>query len=65
MPRYKYSCKNCKINDVKRFEYHKTINKSADDFSEVPVCPNCRTILERQFMKPPKGWFERKGTIQE
>ena len=58
MPRYKYKCKNCKLNDVKKFEYHKTINKSADNLLEVPVCPDCGNMLERQFMKPPKNWFE-------
>lgn len=65
MPRYKYSCKTCKTNDVKKFEYHKTINKSADDFLEVPVCSDCGNKLERDFMSPPKAWFERKGTMQE
>ena len=62
MPRYKYSCKNCKLRDVKKFEYHKTINKSADDFLEVPVCPDCGSILERQFVNPPKKWFGGQGT---
>ena len=62
MPRYKYSCKNCKLRDVKKFEYHKTINKSADDFLEVPVCADCGSILERQFVNPPKKWFGGQGT---
>lgn len=62
MPRYKYSCKNCKLRDVKKFEYHKTINKSADDFLEVPVCSDCGSILERQFVNPPKKWFGGQGT---
>ena len=57
MPRYKYSCKNCKLRDVKKFEYHKTINKSADEFLEVPVCTDCGSILELQFVNPPKKWF--------
>lgn len=56
MPRYKYSCKECKLVDIKQFEYqydHQTMRT-------LPVCPHCGTQLARDFLKPPRGWLAQQ-----
>ena len=50
MPRYKYACKSCKLQDVKRIQYN---------LDKKPVCAECGEELERSFMRPPQAWFNK------
>ena len=54
MPIYKFSCKTCKINDVKQFlyKYNDETNKI-----DLKVCENCGTPVERKWGSPPKEWY--------
>ena len=56
MPRYKYSCNECKLTDVRKFAYeyeHQTER-------HLRVCPYCGGPLNRKFLKPPKEWLIRQ-----
>ena len=48
MPRYKYTCGTCKLDDVRQINY---------DNQKQPICFECKNVLERKFVKPPKEWF--------
>ena len=56
MPRYKYSCLTCNLQDVKKFVY-----KSDNQWSEQkPVCKECGEVLQRNFLKPPQEWMNQQ-----
>ena len=61
MPRYKYSCPTCGLDDVKQIEYklQKPENLPAG-LVRIPTCFICGKKLKKNFMKPPKGWFNQQ-----
>jgi len=54
MVRYKYSCKTCKIKDIKGFLYGQ---------QNQPLCTYCKEPLEREFMRPPQNWLRQQNRI--
>ena len=52
MPRYQYSCKECKLTDVKQVQYNK---------EQKPICPTCKEELGRNFVRPPRSGFNNLG----
>ena len=56
MPRYKYSCEPCGLNDVKLYDFQKI------DGVETKICIHCKTPLGRKFLRPPGEWFNRMRT---
>ena len=63
MPRYKYSCPACGLDDVKQIDYklEKPKNLPAG-LVRIPICYLCGGSLEKKFMKPPKSWFNQQRT---
>ena len=61
MPRYKYSCSTCGLDDVKQIDYklQKPENLPAG-LVRIPTCPTCGKKLKKEFMKPPKNWFNEQ-----
>lgn len=59
MPRYKYSCTTCNLQDIKHFIY-----KSDSQWNEQkPVCKECGEFLNREFLKPPQEWMNRQRRV--
>jgi len=63
MPRYKYSCPTCGLDDVKQIDYklEKPKNLPAG-LVRIPICYLCGNRLEKKFMNPPKNWFNQQRT---
>ncbi len=55
MPRYKYSCESCKLDDVKQ------INYEFEGLIQRKLCGFCNKELKRVFLNPPKDWFNNSG----
>jgi len=65
MPRYKYSCPTCGLDDVRQIDYK--LEKPKDlptGLVRIPICYLCGDRLEKKFMKPPKNWFNQQRTQQ-
>ena len=58
MPRYKYTCGSCKLDDVKQIKY------VFEGIIRRPLCGFCNGELERKFLTPPKNW-NRKVSRKE
>jgi len=56
MPRYKYTCAECQLTDVKSIVYRVDYDL-VETGERVAVCPYCDEALERVWLKPPEGWF--------
>jgi putative FmdB family regulatory protein len=56
MPRYQYSCKECKLTDVKQVQY---------SMEQKPICPTCKEELGRKFVRPPQSWFNQSRQGRE
>lgn len=56
MPRYKYTCAECQLTDVKSIVYRVDYDL-VETGERVAVCPHCDGPLERVWMRPPQGWF--------
>ena len=54
MPIYKFSCKTCKIDDVKQFLYRYNEATGAIDLR---VCEECNNPVERVGGDPPQSWY--------
>ena len=57
MPRYKYSCTTCNLDDVKQFIYTK--NNRMDNV----ICKICGETLKRDFLKPPQEWMNQQRRV--
>ena len=54
MPNYSYTCKTCKIDNVKQFLYrHNPVTNRID----LRVCEICANPVERKWSPPPKEWY--------
>ena len=53
--RYKYSCKSCKLTDIRKFVYSENTN--------IPICLGCGEDLKSEFMQPPQSWMEQQRNI--
>ena len=58
MPRYQYGCSACGLVDVKTIIYKSDEPDIAG--AEYRACPDCGTMLERKFLRPPQGWFNQQ-----
>jgi len=54
MPRYKFKCTKCDINDVKQFLYRYNADTGAIDLK---VCEDCGNPVERVWGNPPDSWY--------
>jgi len=57
MPRYKYSCTTCDLEDVKQFIYTENNQMAA------ATCKICGEILKRNFLKPPREWMNQQRRV--
>lgn len=53
--RYKYSCQNCKLTDIRKLVYPE--NK------KFPICFGCGQELKREFLQPPQAWMRQQKNI--
>jgi predicted nucleic acid-binding Zn ribbon protein len=54
MPIYKFKCKPCKLDDVKKFLYRFNKKTGAIDLR---VCEECGTPVDRVWGNPPDSWY--------
>ena len=59
MPRYKYSCIKCELEDVKQVLY----KGDRWDRGQEPLCGICGEALKREFMKPPQAWMNQQRRV--
>ena len=50
--RYKYSCQNCKLTDIRKLVYSITTN--------IPICFGCGEELKREFLQTPQTWMRQQ-----
>ena len=60
MPRYKYTCGTCELDDVKSFHYR--LNPETGHI-DLKVCAWCGNKVLRKFDKPPKEWFNKQKKV--
>ncbi len=61
MPRYKFTCKTCKIDDVKKFLYRYNPETGVIDLR---VCEDCGKAVDRSWGQPPKSWYRSINSKQ-
>ena len=54
MPRYKYTCETCELDDVKKFLYRYDEQTGQIDLK---VCEECGNPVERGWGNPPDRWY--------
>ena len=54
MPRYKYTCETCELDDVKKFLYRYDEQTGQIDLK---VCEECGNHVERVWGNPPDSWY--------